>query len=337
MTQRSDWLSQIAKRMNEDIANGAAPTPEKISVRELINKFGYAKRGDYINSRIRNELENNKLVTDRDLAVGWIDSEVTISLDSETLGLPTQQQTSDPTHRIGSLDAANRPPESVKPDNPLSTATTIMQLHDYSQLPVMETDWKVIGVVSWRSIGSRLSMGKDCQSVRDCMEDAVELADSTPLFEAISSIAEHGYVLVRNSQNRVIGIVTATDLSLQFRQLAGPFLFVGEIEGYLRQLIHGKFMLEQMKTASPAEDGKPIAGSADLSLGGYCGLLENEENWERLGLAVDRKVFINHLHAVREIRNDVMHFSPDGLSEEQTVKLRDMAKFFESLVQIGLL
>ena len=337
MSSGSEWLKEVAERMTSAIANGAAPTPEKISVRDLITKFGYVKRGDHINGQIRNELEKNKLRTDRDLAVGWIDSVVTVQLDSDIPALQTPHITPDPTYRIGSLEAANSPPQSVKPNNPLTTATTIMQLHDYSQLPVMESEWKVLGMVSWKSIGARLSMGKGCESVKDCMEDPIELSDSTPLFEAISSIAEYGYVLVRSSQNKVIGIVTATDLSLQFRQLAGPFLFVGEIEGYLRQLIHGKFTIEEMSAASASEEGKSIEGSGDLTLGGYCRLLEGEKNWDRLGLAVDRTEFVKHLHAVREIRNDVMHFSPDGLSEDQTNKLRDMARFFENLVEIGVI
>ena len=52
-------------------------------------------------------------------------------------------------------------------------------------------------------------------------------------------------------------------------------------------------------------------------------------------MSIDRKEFVKHLDEVRRIRNDVMHFNPDGLSEEQTKKLRDIAKFFEHLVRVG--
>ena len=335
MVNGSEWLSQVAERMRNAVSNGAAPTPEQVTVRELVQKFGYHKRGDTANSAIRNGLERNGLTTDRDFAVGYINSDIRILLDSDTFDSPETHSTSDPTHRIGSLEAANQTPVSVHPDKPLSTATTIMLLHDFSQLPVMTNERQVCGIISWKSIGARLSMGQECEFVRQCMDTAEILADSTPLFEAIATIAEHGYVLVRGADSRIKGIVTATDISFQFMQLAGPFLFVGEIEGYLRQLIHGKFTVEELSAAAGPVDGQTIGGSGDLTLGGYCRLLENPSNWEKLNLAVDRSEFVKHLDVVRQIRNDVMHFSPDGLTEEQTKDLQDMARFFENLVGTG--
>ena len=337
MDKGNQWLQSIADRMSEAIANGAAPTPERVTVRELMGRFGYQKRRDSIVSHIRNSLERYNLITDQDFGVGWIDSRITIQLDSEAQDAPQPHVTTDPTHRIGSLEAANNKPISVPRDSPLNAATTIMQLHDFSQLPVMSSDHNVSGIVSWKSIGARLSLGRECNFVRDCMDPAEEVPATAPLFEAIATIADHGYVLVRGNDHRITGIVTATDLSLQFMQLAGPFLFVGEIEGHLRHLIHGKFTLEQLRAASLPEEGRPIEGSGDLTLGGYCSLLQNQENWGVLGLNIDRSEFIKHLEDVRKIRNDVMHFNPDGLSDEETRKLRDIARFFEHLVRIGAL
>ncbi len=334
------WLERISSGMEDAIANGAAPTPVEVTVRELISKFGYQKRGDYINSYIRNGLEKYNLVTDKDFAIGWIDSLVTIQIDLDDPSAAKPDVASDPTHRIGSLEAANRVPTSVDPDSPLSAATTIMQLHDYSQLPVMKNERVVSGVISWKSIGGRLALGRKCDFVRECMDRAEELPATAPLFESIARIAEHGYILVRGGDNRITGIVTATDLSFQFMQLAGPFLFVGEIEGHLRHLIHGKFTLEELRAASASEEGRPIEGSADLTIGGYCRLLENRKNWEKLGELgsnIDRAEFVKHLDSVRQIRNNVMHFNPDGLSEDDFQKLRDIAHFFENLASIGIL
>ena len=335
MVQGDQWLKGVADRMREAISNGAAPTPERVTVRQLIGQFGYQKRGDYIVSHIRNSLERHNLMADQDFGVGWIDSSITIQLDSDADDAPQSHLAVDPTHRIGALEAANNKPMSVPPDRPLIAATTIMQLHDYSQLPVMSSEHTVSGIVGWNSIGTRLAMGRECSYVRDCMDPHVEVPVTTPLFEAIGTIAEHGYVLVRGENHQITGIVTATDLSLQFMQLAGPFLFVGEIEGHLRHLIHGKFTLEQLKEASVSEEGVEIEGSGDLTLGGYCRLLENKENWDNLGLNVDRVEFVKHLDEVRRIRNDVMHFNPDGLSDDEAKKLRDIARFFENLVRIG--
>ena len=328
------WLEGVADRMRNAVAKGAAPTPERLTIRQLLQKFGYSRRGSWIVGHIRNGFERFNLTMDRDLS-GWVDSTLTIELDSVESGASTRHAPPDPTHRIGSLEAANKSPLSVKPDSPLSEATTIMQLHDYSQLPVMQGERDVRGVVSWKSIGQRLSLGRQCEFVRQCIDSPQVVLDTMPLAEAITTIAEHGYVLVQSTDRSISGIVTATDLSFQFMQLAGPFLFIGEIEGRLRNLIHGRFTLEQLQAASGPEGGKPIEGSGDMTLGGYCRLLEHKGNWERLGLNIDRVEFVKHLHAVREIRNNVMHFNPDGPSEEDTKKLRDIARFFENLERIS--
>ena len=155
----------------------------------------------------------------------------------------------------------------------------------------------------------------------------------TRLFDAIGKVSEHGYVLVRGGDRTITGIVTATDLSYQFGQLAEPFLFVGEIEGHLRNLIHGKFRLDQLRDASDRK--RPIEGSADLTFGEYCRLLENKDNWELLNLNIDRAVFIEHLKSIRDIRNNVMHFNPDGLDEAQRKAIRNVARFFDRLARIS--
>ena len=158
MQQGIIWLEQVSNNMKEAVTNGAAPTTERTTVRELLWKFGYQKRGDYVVSQIRNQLERFDLSTDQDLAVGWIDSSITISLDSEASDATQEHLGADPTHRISALEAANNQPISVHPDNELKAATTIMQLHDFSQLPVMTNERELSGVISWHSIGARLGV-----------------------------------------------------------------------------------------------------------------------------------------------------------------------------------
>jgi len=62
--------------------------------------------------------------------------------------------------------------------------------------------------------------------------------------------------------------------------------------------------------------------------------LANKEYWKRLELAVDRAEFITHLESVRRLRNDVMHFNPDGLDDDQRKKLRNVARFFDQLANM---
>ena len=159
MSEGYDRLSEIAEKMKAAIANGLAPTPEELTVRDFLGWYGYARRGANIVSWIRNDLEKLELRTNPDFEVAYIDSFVSIELDSEAPDSSPSVEPDSPIHRIGTLEAANRKPMSVKPDDPLSRATTMMQLHDYAQLPVMTNDRDVKGIVSWESIGTRLSLG----------------------------------------------------------------------------------------------------------------------------------------------------------------------------------
>ena len=334
MSNGYEWLSEVAERMKSEIASAAAATPERLTVKEFLGRYGYTRRGTYIISRIRNDLDNLELHTNPDIEGVWIHTTISIEVHSDSTDTVSPGEPDSATHRIGMLEAANKKPVSVKPEDPLRKATTIMQLHDYSRLPVMTGERDVKGVISWQSIGARLSLGQECECVRDYMEPAREIPASAPLFNAIGDIAKNEYVLVRGEDRVITGIVTSGDISNQFMQLAGPFLLIGEIEGHLRRLAHGKFKIEELQETS-MENQRTIEGLADLTLGGYCQLLGKEEHWGRLNLNIDRKEFVKHLDSVRKIRNDIMHFDPDGLVDEDINTLKASARFLANLVSIG--
>jgi hypothetical protein len=51
---------------------------------------------------------------------------------------------------------------------------------------------------------------------------------------------------------------------------------------------------------------------------------------------LDRKAFIENLNSVPRIRNDVMHFDPDGIPPEDLQVLRLFAAFLARLRSIGV-
>ena len=329
MTSKArEYLAEIAKENREAKGSGMAPTPGKLSVRRLLEQFGYARRGSQVVAEIHNALEDHGLRTSPDFANAWIDSEISIELDRESVsGSTAAAALDDPTVRIDALDAAHRCPEVVDPDKPLQEATTVMLLNDYSQLPVTKNRRKIRGMITWRSIGSRMSSGVECGLVKHCMDRHVqEVRSETPLLNAVSAIASHGYTLVRDSTDEIVGIVTASDLSRGFHELASPFLLIGEIEKYLHTLVHGRFTKEELQEALP--EGLTANGTADLTLGGYCRLLEKPANWTKLGLEYRRKLIVERLNTVRQIRNDVMHFRLDGLEPEKQQLLQGLVEFF---------
>lgn len=330
------YLENVAKEARDAIKGGAAPSPQRLTVRDLLRLSGYARRGSGVVSEIRNVLEKHGLRTLPDFESTWIDGEISVELDRESANgtVSAEVAVEDPTVRIDALAAAHRDPTVVDPDSPLDAATTLMLLNDYSQLPVTKNRRKIQGMISWKSIGSRLSSGVECNLVRHCMNPEVkEVRLRSPLLDAVADIATHGYTLVR-ADGEIVGIVTTSDLSREFLELASPFLLIGEIERYLHILAHGRFTREELQAALP--EGLTASGTADLTLGGYCRLLQNPEHWEKLHLRFSRGEFITRLEEVRNIRNDVVHFRPDGLAPENLQVLQGLVAFLRHLARMGV-
>lgn len=323
-------------------ANGSA----EVSPRRIVKWYGWERRGSWINEVIREHLRELKVETFPDFEDAYIDATVYLKpamTKVEPLAptpLPPEPSSPvvaapdavTPAHRISRLKAANTPPLSVKPDETLEKAVTLMLANDFSQLPVMTTPTQVKGAVSWKSIGRRVMMGVECKIVRECMDPHREARWTASLFEVIRDIALHDFVLVRNDQNQITGIVTAADISDQFRTLAEPFLLLGDIETALRRLVESACSLDDLRAArDEADSERPINSAADLTFGEYVRLLQTPANWNKLGLRLDRAVFCEDLDAVRKVRNDVMHFDPDGIDDNQLARLRRFSQFIEEV------
>lgn len=119
------------------IAEGSAQTPERVTVRELLALYGYERRGSWINARIREDLEARALaIAPSGFESAWVDRTMRITLEDGGQRAQADADRGDPTVRVDILEAAHRPPTTVQPDSESVKATTLMRLHDYSQLPV---------------------------------------------------------------------------------------------------------------------------------------------------------------------------------------------------------
>jgi CBS domain-containing protein len=341
-------LQQAADQVHE---NGKT---KSVRVRDLLSWFDAQRRGILVVREIRSALKKARLITDPDFEVAYIDqriklkalatadkrpptSKADVAKESAAAAGPAelavQGAVPDPAPRIGMLKAANTPPLSVTRDAEVSQAVALMLMHNYSQLPVMQGERNVFGMISWRSIGkARVRDRKDCRYVRDCMENVEVVSSDTHLFEAVSLIADKEVVLVRNSENKIAGLVTTSDISLQFGALSEPFLLLSEIENYLRRLIDRNFSLEQLSAArDPNDANRKIGSVANLTFGEYIRLLDMPDNWSKLGYDLGRAECTKRLREVGRIRNDVMHFHPDGISPEDLELLRNMRRFLQGL------
>jgi CBS domain-containing protein len=343
----------------KEIANHVSQGGQRSeSVRTLLAWFEAERRGYRKVHEIRKALRKLKLRTDPDFEDAWIDASITFSLktnkektlpsgESELVsdaepntqedvgGGPIPAKSANGVHsriKIGVLAAANTPPLCISPDAELAEAITLMLQHDFSQLPVTTTERDIKGVISWRSIGSRLALGKQCKKVRECMETPSEIRSDASLFDAIQQIVENECVLVRDITRKLTGIVTTEDLSRQFAQLGEPFLLLGQIENHVRNLISNKFAKSELAAVrDPTDSSREIEDVSDLTFGEYVRLLENPKQWTTFAIQIDRKIFTDELKKVGEIRNDVMHFHPDGVGSDDLTMLRKFARFLSEL------
>lgn len=349
MTKLPSQLQQAAEQVHKD---GKA---KMVRVKDLLSWFEAQRRGVLVVREIRSALKKAKLITVPDFEVAYIDQRIKLkAIQPADKTLPTPREivveerapgtdstyaavvggsVPDPAPRIGMLKAANTPPLSVTRDAEVTQAITLMLINDYSQLPVMQGERNVDGLISWRSIGkTRVGEGKVLKYVRDCMEKPEIVSSDTHLFDAVNIIAQKEVVLVRNSENKIAGLVTTSDISLQFGALSEPFLLLSEIENHVRRLIDGKFSIEELKAArDPNDANRKIENVANLTFGEYIRLLDKPVNWARLAYDLSRTECTKQLREVGRIRNDVMHFHPDGISPEDMELLRDTRKFLQEL------
>jgi predicted transcriptional regulator len=242
----------------------------------------------------------------------------------------------DSTPTIGMLDAAHRTVVTVSRDTTVREAVTLMMLHNYSQLPVISGARTINGVVSWRSIGRRTLLQGPCEFVRECMDpDVKTVYEDVLLFDALPEINKHEFVLVQDRQGRITGIVTASDIGEQFREMSEPFILLGGIENHIRKLIARVFSRDDLRAArSPGDDQRQIGGIFDLNFAEYRTLLSSDENWKKLNLPVDKRRFLEALDSVRELRNDVMHFDPE-LDSQAVLELRAFLRFLREVAPIS--
>ena len=297
----------------------------KISPRYLVNSFGFEKRTSGNRWVISRFLEEQQVETEPDYTNAWIDGEITLRHKKKAKA----KRTTDPIQRIKLIPAANREPTVVRKETTLAEATTLMRMHSYSQLPVVAGPRQVFGYISWETIGNGIANGVVSDKVLPYISKEISILEyETPLLEAIRIVIKDEFAVVQKEDKTLSGIVTLADVSQQFMSIAEPFLFLEEIENHVRQVLHGKLLVEEIaKNCTPNDPKRKISHIDDLAFGEYVRIFENPELWKKLNLNVDKCLFVKQLDKVRLIRNDIMHFEPEGITDAQLRDLRNMSKF----------
>lgn len=333
------------ERFLEDASGREAEDLVSLSIRELLEAWGYKRRGNWIVTQIERELEGAGLMSEPSFTQGWIDATVQLvpkRLIEQAPGaeeLPPelggrQEGAVEPgvvTLLVSNLRSATHGICSVPLDCTLLRAQSLMMRYDYSQLAVMSDTRSLRGAITWESI-ARSSMKGNPETVGDCVIQAETVRYDDDLVHHIPRIVLAGYVFVRAQDETISGVVTTADLSEEFGKLASPFFLIGEIERRLRRAVDRVFSaIELEEVRDPQDGGRDVASAEDLTMGEYVRLLEQPDHWKKTGWRVERQVFIEALDKARELRNDVLHFSPDPLEEEDLTELRRFVQFLKFL------
>ena len=306
--------------------------------------LGVARRGWRVIQEINDLLEEYECICDPEFGRAWFYGEILITPKPKLGAGKTDENTKDwdPMPRLSSLKTANLnilkdSGESdglitVNRDMPLAAATSLMIMYDYSQLPILNSPREPEGIISWRSVGRALALGKNCKTVNDCKEDVVTVDHDDLLFNAAKIVLEKEVILVRQKDRTISGIVTATDIGQQFISMAEPFLMIEQIENHIRKMLDNIFGAQDLVVSENlVEKPKEIKSLADLTFGQYVKLIEDPKKFEKLKLNVDRAMLARQLEDVRKIRNEVMHFATDEITPQNRELLRKTLNFLHTI------
>lgn len=330
----------------------AAAAPVDLKVYELLALFGERNRDFEIVGRIQQMLADHELVCSPSLSDGALsrNSVITIHRASTAYEEPSadagasaspqgaesgQADAAGPTAlRICDVPTADLEGDLVTahPDEDLIDVRTRMMLGNFSQLPVLSSPHVLTGVVSWKSIAMAHTRGP-VRSLADTIQkaDIPEVKIDADLLATIPDIFARDYVFVRGHDYTVCGIVTAADLSNAFGDLAGPYLRLGEVERRLRHCV-SKMCDGTVKDLRDATGYRKAESAHDLTLGQIEQVFRKPDRWSKLRWGIRRDTFVDELAKVRKIRNEVAHFRPNPLTNEQRDQLSTFAGWLKELV-----
>ena len=333
----------------------------RIPLRELLTHFGTRVRNPQVNLHIEQSLKDVGLSTLPYFATCGSQSDVHIVARETTAAdhpADAEEEQEDESgllpgalpqqpFKIGDLPCSTAGVDSITSTSKLTEATYIMYTKNYSQIPVLEDEYTVVGVVTWRSVAKMYGTGAEAALGNAIVEDTPIVHARDDFFAMLPTICEHGYVLVRAHNGRISGIVTATDVTQRFDATAWPFFMVGEIELRLRKCLGAKMSEDAVRGVQRSD--RKTGKISDLTFGQYVMLLNGDQrnrngqrlegmcaaadrNWQALGwTGVNQVQFVHQLNRVRAIRNQIAHFDAEPLSPQRSEELREFVGLLRQL------
>jgi CBS domain-containing protein len=196
---------------------------------------------------------------------------------------------------------------------------------NFSQLPVIDQNKRIVGVFSYRSLGERVYELQDkialsTLPVSECLEPAKFLGPDEYIDTSNAvDFYEDDYVIV-GTPDDVLGILSVADVFIRLNDFAEAFVLLHETELGLRRLIEENLGPEGVSAALEAINtrnrqqrlhGRPLMTIEDCEFHHYIDLVTSKSNWpafEKSFPSATRELINRELFLVNDIRNDVVHF-----------------------------
>lgn len=218
----------------------------------------------------------------------------------------------------------------VRRDTTVQEALDIMLPKQFSQLPIVDGDRQLIGVVSEHSIVRAFNAHKKPYDtvaklrVIDCLDldKNTTLSPGDDIFDAMERLETASYVIVVDPPRVPVGIVTSYDTGKIFRALGEVLDRASDMEMLLRESItRATFWSNKTVEDALRNAGSDQKGMERLTFGDLINIIENGKNWplfERV-FGSQQFSFRHHMERPRDIRNDIAHFRRKATQQDVAV------------------
>lgn len=307
----------------------------QLTARDLIKLWGWNRRTAEAIEDVEQALRANGLDVEPHFTAVRLDSLVTVSAadtaepghtpgasraadeaagTQEHLGTPEK----DLTWRIGNLPFVPADQvECIGIDAPLGRAVMRMVEKDFSQLPVVGVHRRLLGAITWESIARALLGGHPTTIASALVAHPATAREEHELFARIDDIQRHGFLIIVDAENVVMGLLTAVDLAAELKARIQPFTVLEEVERRLRRAI--KLPLEDLRasfTGNKKHLAAKVKSTKDLTLGNYPFVVDDDERWGRLNWPFERTDMVALLDTVAKYRNEIAHWDVDAPGED---------------------
>jgi hypothetical protein len=194
--------------------------PERLTVRELLRRWGAQERDRDVISQIDADLANHGLLTVPDFRAVGLDTMVSLTVtpgpeEAPPTHKPTETDAPSRAFHLGTLSDEEESEEigqtlgnllpddhlliSVTPSASLNQAVTQMFMYDFSQVPVLSGERDLRGAITWRSIAVARQAGADI-TLSDALMPARDYPYDTRLLDVLDVLLKEEFVFVRSTR-----------------------------------------------------------------------------------------------------------------------------------------